>query len=110
MRQRPTALGFASLLALLAPPHVGTSAEAALVVGGGSPAKGPHNAPNHNSNSSGSYASPQNGFNLADLRGVSTLNALPSGVKGLVWLGLCKGADSSFINAVTPFIGNPKLF
>src|SRR6266478_1206501 len=31
MRQRPTALGFASLLALLAALHVGTSAEAASV-------------------------------------------------------------------------------
>jgi len=44
------------------------------------------------------------------LSGLSTLNALPSGVKGLVWLGLCNGADANFINAVKPFIGNPRLF
>ena len=25
-------------------------------------------------------------------------------------MGLCNGADSTFINAVKPFIGNPKLF
>src|SRR5438552_10453092 len=77
---------------------------------GGSPATGLHYAPNHNFDSSGSYAPARAGFNLADLSGVSTLNALPSGVKGLVWLGLCNGADSTFINAVKPFVGNPKLF
>src|SRR5207237_7094956 len=80
------------------------------LAGGGSPATGLHYAPNHNFDSSGSYAPARTGFNLADLSGVSTLNALPSGVKGLVWLGLCNGADSNFINAVQPFIGNPKLF
>jgi len=80
------------------------------LAGGGSPATGLHYAPNHNFDSSGSYAPARTGFNLADLSGVSTLNALPSGVKGLVWLGLCNGADSNFINAVKPFIGNPKLF
>jgi len=41
---------------------------------------------------------------------VGDLDALPGGVKGLVWLGLCNGADSSFINTVQPFIGHPKLF
>jgi len=81
-----------------------------LAGGGGSPATGLHYAPNHNFDSSGSYAPARAGFNLADLSGVSTLNALPSGVKGLVWLGLCNGADSTFINAVKPFVGNPKLF
>src|SRR6266567_4543240 len=81
-----------------------------LAGGGGSPAPGLHYAPNHNFDSSGSYAPARAGFNLADLSGVSTLNALPSGVKGLVWLGLCNGADSTFINAVKPFVGNPRLF
>src|SRR2546426_2364798 len=80
------------------------------LAGGGSPATGLHYAPNHNFDSSGSYAPAQAGFNLADLSGLSTLNALPSGGKGLVWLGLCNGADANFINAVKPFIGNPKLF
>ncbi|TMB11015.1 MAG: hypothetical protein E6J71_25980 [Deltaproteobacteria bacterium] len=60
--------------------------------------------------SSGHYSPGTAGFNLADVSSVSELDSLPGGVKGLVWLGLCNGADSSFINAVQPFIGNPKLF
>src|SRR5438132_14228194 len=58
------------------------------LAGGGSPATGLHYAPNHNFDSSGSYAPAQAGFNLADLSGISTLNALPSGVEGMVRLGL----------------------
>src|SRR5437870_12381866 len=57
------------------------------LAGGGSPATGLHYAPNHNFDSSG-HAPAKAGFNLADLSGLSMLNALPSGVKGLVWLGL----------------------
>ncbi len=87
-----------------------TSATTTTLAGAGAPASGLHYAANHNFPSSGGYAPAQAGFNLADLSGVSTLNALPSGVKGLVWLGLCNGADATFINAVKPFIGNPKLF
>src|SRR5439155_10329956 len=69
-----------------------------------------HYAPNHNFDSSGSYVPANAGFNLADVSNVSQLDSLPSGVKGLVWLGLCNGADSSFINAVQPFVGDPKVF
>src|SRR5881392_239450 len=66
--------------------------------------------PNNNFDSSGHYMPGPMGFNVADVSSVSELDALPNGVKGLVWLGLCNGADSSFINAVQPFIGNPNLF
>src|SRR5437870_9330578 len=69
-----------------------------------------HYAPNNNFDSSGNYAPGKTGFNLADVSSVSELDSLPNGVEGLVWLGLCNGADSSFISAVQPFIGNPKLF
>lgn len=69
-----------------------------------------HYAPNGNFNSSGTYLPGADGFNLADVSDVGTLNALPAGVKGLVWLGLCNGADSAFIAAVTPFSNNAKLF
>jgi len=41
---------------------------------------------------------------------VDELNALPAGVKGLVWLDQGNGVTQSFIDAVTPFIGNPKAF
>lgn len=50
------------------------------------------------------------GFNLVDVSSVDELNALPAGTKGLVWLDEANGATSSFIQKVTPFIGNPNLF
>src|SRR3989449_8128307 len=74
------------------------------------PVTGLHYAPNNNFDSSGHYSPGTAGFNLADVSSVSELDSLPNGVEGLVWLGLCNGADSSFISAVQPFIGNPKLF
>ncbi|MES0219659.1 calcium-binding protein [Mesorhizobium sp. C280B] len=52
----------------------------------------------------------QAGFNLADVSSVDQLNALPDGMKGLVYLNETDGATSSFIDKITPFIGNPKLF
>jgi hypothetical protein len=63
------------------------------------------------SNSSGSFApAAADGFNLADVGSVDELNALPTGDMGLVWIGLCNGADASFVSAVSPFIGNPELY
>ncbi len=50
------------------------------------------------------------GFNLADISSVPQLNALPEGMKGLVWIGTNVGATSAFQSQVRPFIGNPKLF
>ena len=50
------------------------------------------------------------GFNLVDVSSVDELNALPAGTKGLVWLDEANGATSSFIQKVTPFIGNPNVF
>jgi hypothetical protein len=59
----------------------------------------------------GVYVPAIDGFNLADVSSVSELNALPAGVKGLVWLGdFNNGVDAAFINAVTPYINNPNLF
>ena len=74
------------------------------------PVTGLHYAPNKNFDSSGHYVPAKAGFNLADVSSVGQLDSLPSGVKGLVYLGLCNGADSSFINAVQLFIGHAKLF
>jgi hypothetical protein len=71
---------------------------------------GIHYAPNGNFSSNGSYLPGAYGFNLADVSSVGGLNSLPNGVKGLVWLGLCNGADAAFISTVSPFIGNPKLY
>ena len=50
------------------------------------------------------------GFNLADVQYVGQLNALPPGMKGLIWLDEKSGATPGFIAKVKPFIGNPKLF
>src|SRR5438094_169126 len=87
-----------------------SSTSTTTLVGYGGPVTALHYAPNHNFDSSGSYVPANAGFNLADVSNVSQLDSLPSGVKGLVWLGLCNGADSSFINAVQPFVGDPKVF
>lgn len=69
-----------------------------------------HYAPNGNVDSSGRYVPGAAGFNLADVSNVHTLNALPIGVKGLIWLGLCNGADATFVTRVTPFIGNARVY
>ena len=58
----------------------------------------------------GIYAPGADGFNLADVGSVSELNALPPGVKGLVYLGLTNGADANFQATVSAFIGNPNLY
>ena len=62
----------------------------------------------------GSYMAPGDpgsaGFNLADVYSLDQVNALPAGVKALVNVNLTNGADSTFINFITPFIGNPKVY
>lgn len=50
------------------------------------------------------------GFDLADVQYVEQLNALPPGMKGLIWLDEASGVTPRFIAKVKPFIGNPKLF
>lgn len=59
--------------------------------------------------SNGQYSAGTAGFNLADVQSVDQLNALPAGTKGLVWLDQGNGVTQSFIDAVTPYIGNSKL-
>ena len=69
-----------------------------------------HYAPNGNFDAHGTYLPGADGFNLADVSNVSTLNSLPAGTLGLVWVGLCNGADAAFTAAMQPFIANPKVF
>jgi Putative Ig domain len=69
-----------------------------------------HYAPNGNFGANGSYLPGAVGFNLADVSDVGTLNSLPAGVLGLVWVGLCNGSDANFMSAIQPFMHNPKLF
>jgi hypothetical protein len=58
----------------------------------------------------GVYAPAADGFNLADVSSVSLLNSLPSGVKGLVYLGMSGGVTQAFKTAVNAYIGNPNLY
>jgi hypothetical protein len=59
---------------------------------------------------SGSYDPGPVGFNLADVGSAGTLSGLPTGVKGLAWVGTCNGADSSFQSVINSYIGAPHLF
>lgn len=70
---------------------------------------GLHYAPNGDF-SGNTYLLGVYGFNLADVGDVSQVNALPAGVKGLAYLGLCTGVTSAFTTAVQPYVGNQKVF
>jgi hypothetical protein len=71
---------------------------------------GLHYAANSNFAADGSYPPGQFGFNLADVSTPDQLAALPPGVLGLVYLGLCTGADNNFTKLVDEFSGSRKLF
>src|SRR6185437_6865814 len=78
--------------------------------GQAAPKRGLHYAPNGNFDASGIFLPAELGFNLADVRSVGQLDALPNQVKGLAWIGQCNGADTAFRDTVRPYIGNPRLF
>jgi hypothetical protein len=69
-----------------------------------------HYASNSNFGQSGRYLPGADGFNLADVDSKTALDRLPSGVRGLVWLGDCSGATASFRSAVDALAGDRKLF
>jgi len=50
------------------------------------------------------------GFNLVDLQYASSVNALPNGTKALIYLNEGNGVTQSFIDKVTPLLGNSKVF
>jgi PKD repeat protein len=68
-----------------------------------------HYTPNSNF-VNGVYVPGAYGFNLADVSSVSDLSMLPAGDKALVYLGMGDGVTTAFINAVTPFIGDSRVF
>lgn len=77
----------------------------------GPPAEvGPHYAANGNFAPDGRYLPGQYGFNVADVSSAAELATLPAGVRGLVYLGSCNGADREFTTAVDSFSHNTKLF
>lgn len=69
-----------------------------------------HYTANGNFDSSGHYLPGSLGFNVADVGSASQLASLPSGVQGLVWVGLCNGADTGFRSVVNGYIGKPNVF
>ncbi|RWE09526.1 MAG: calcium-binding protein [Mesorhizobium sp.] len=50
------------------------------------------------------------GFNLVDVQYIDQVNELPDGMKAMVWLNEGEGVTQSFIDKVTPFLGNPKVY
>jgi hypothetical protein len=69
-----------------------------------------HYAPNHNFDARGTWLPAQAGFNLADVSDPGQLRDLPARVKGLIWVGLCSGADRKFLAAVRPYMGQAAVF
>jgi hypothetical protein len=69
-----------------------------------------HGAVNGNLGTDGSYLPGADGFNLADISTVAELDALPAGVRALVWIGSCGGATSTFARTVVAFSRDPRVF
>jgi hypothetical protein len=69
-----------------------------------------HYTAGDNFNAQGAYAPAAAGFNLADVSSVDEVNALPAGVKGMVYLDQGNGVTQSFIDALKPYIGNPNVY
>jgi hypothetical protein len=69
-----------------------------------------HYTANDNYDSSGRYLPGAEGFNLADVGDKSTLDSLPAGDKGLVWVGRCSGADAGFQSALSRYAGDSRVF
>jgi hypothetical protein len=69
-----------------------------------------HYSPNHNFDGAGMYTPASAGFNVADVDEPRRLNALPDGVKALVWVGMCDGVTPQFLARVRPFIGDQRVF
>ncbi len=64
-----------------------------------------------NDNFAGStYLAGQLGFTMADVESPSQLQLLPQGVRALVWLGYCQGADATFQAMVRPYLWQPAVF
>lgn len=64
-----------------------------------------------NANFSGTTYTPgAYGFNLADIENTSDLGHMPAGVKALVWVGQCNGADAAFVSTVQPYVGSSSVY
>ncbi|MDH7796985.1 MULTISPECIES: hypothetical protein [unclassified Beijerinckia] len=81
---------------------------------GFAPAQAPgriwHYAPNGNFDLAGTFSPARFGFDIADVSNRAQLDTLPAGVRGLVWIGTCAGADDLFKAKIAAVIDHPKLF
>jgi hypothetical protein len=69
-----------------------------------------HFAVNGNFDSTGRFLPQVYGFDIADVSGAEALDGLTDGVRGLVWVGSCDGADARFRALIEKVIDHPKLF
>ncbi|SEL49793.1 hypothetical protein [Streptacidiphilus jiangxiensis] len=69
-----------------------------------------HEASNTNFDAALGFGPGALGFNLAEVATTAELDALPSGVKALIWVGRCDGVTPAFENAVQPYLDSPKVF
>jgi len=83
--------------------HVRISGDGFSVIG---PRAVLHYTPNANFNGS-TYAPGAVGFNLADISSAGALSTLPTGVKGLVYLGDTSGNTSAFRSQLSAFLPVP---
>jgi hypothetical protein len=95
----------------------GRSAESGSMVDGTAATLGPTTALHYTSNGNfgrgsgaAAYLPGSDGFNLADVSSVSQLESLPPNVMGLVWVGRCRGVDTSFTSLVKQYAGSAKVF
>jgi hypothetical protein len=68
-----------------------------------------HYAPNANIDATGKFVPGGDGFNVADVGSPDELAALPDGVLGLVYLGVCNGADASFVSMMQGYAGSTRV-
>ncbi len=69
-----------------------------------------HYAPNRNFDGQGHWKPAAAGFDLADVSTLQQSRLLPRGVKALVWVGRCDGADAAFIATVSAYAREKNIF
>ncbi len=69
-----------------------------------------HFAANGNFDEAGRFAPGAAGFDIADVASAAQLETLPTGVKGLMWIGLCNGAEAKFVERAGSALRSRKLF
>lgn len=90
-------------------PPTSSAAVTGPVSSGNGPVTSEHYTANGNLSGT-TYLPGSLGFNLADTQSDAQTEALPTGVKALVWVGTCDGATPSFDSGIQSFVGDAKVF